>query len=96
VTFYYLSLGKRLKRKELDFVTDKLTNSIESITSDLLSLQILHSFIKGLISLEIKNDHVYMYLVESTLFSKGKSKIYSGLPGNLVAFACKLSFQKGL
>ena len=36
-----------------------------------------------------------MHLVESAPFNKGKEKIYSGVPGNLVAFACKLSFQRG-
>jgi hypothetical protein len=51
--------------------------------------------IQGLISLEIKLDHVYMHLVESAPFNKGKTKMYSGVPGNLVAFACKLSFQRG-
>ncbi|MCX6274023.1 MAG: hypothetical protein NTV09_02285 [Bacteroidetes bacterium] len=53
------------------------------------------SVIQGLISLEVKNDHVYMHLVENAPFNKGKNKIYSGVPGNLVAFACKLSFQRG-
>ncbi len=53
------------------------------------------TIIQGLISVEIKSDHVYMHLVESAPFNKGKSKIYSGVPGNLVAFACKLSFQRG-
>lgn len=53
------------------------------------------SIIQGLISLEVKSDHVFMHLVESAPFNKGKSKIYSGVPGNLVAFACKLSFQRG-
>ncbi len=53
------------------------------------------SVIQGLISLEIKLDHVYMHLVESAPFNKGKTKIYAGVPGNLVAFACKLSFQRG-
>lgn len=51
--------------------------------------------IQGLISLEMKSDHVYMHLVESAPFNKGKMKIYAGVPGNLVAFACKLSFQRG-
>lgn len=50
---------------------------------------------QGIISLEIKPDHVYMHLVESAPFNKGKSKVYAGVPGNLVAFACKLSFQRG-
>ena len=53
------------------------------------------SVIQGLISLEVKSDHVYMHLVESAPFNKGKTKIYVGIPGNLVAFACKLSFQRG-
>lgn len=51
--------------------------------------------IQGLISIEIKTDHVYMHLVESAPFNKGKTKMYAGVPGNLVAFACKLSFQRG-
>lgn len=51
--------------------------------------------IQGLVSLEIKLDHVYMHLVESAPFNKGKTKMYAGVPGNLVAFACKLSFQRG-
>jgi hypothetical protein len=53
------------------------------------------SIIQGLISLEVKSDHVYMHLVENAPFNKGKTKIYAGVPGNLVAFACKLSFQRG-
>lgn len=36
-----------------------------------------------------------MHLVESAPFNKGKRKVYSGVPANLVAFACKLSFQRG-
>lgn len=51
--------------------------------------------IQGLVSLEIKADHVYMHLIENAPFNKGKTKIYAGVPGNLVAFACKLSFQRG-
>ncbi|MCA6363713.1 MAG: hypothetical protein IM638_11805 [Bacteroidetes bacterium] len=51
--------------------------------------------IQGLISLEVKTDHVYIHLIESAPFNKGKNKMYAGVPGNLVAFACKLSFQRG-
>ncbi len=36
-----------------------------------------------------------MHLIESAKFNRGKTKIYSGVPGNLVAFACKVSFDKG-
>lgn len=50
--------------------------------------------IQGLISLSDQDDHIYMHLIESAKFNKGKAKIYAGVPGNLVAFACKLSFDK--
>ena len=36
-----------------------------------------------------------MHLIESAKFNKGKHKVYVGVPGNLVAFACKLSNDKG-
>ena len=64
---------------------------------ELYKLNIVNNptIIQGLISLEVKSDHVYMHLVESAPFNKGRSKMYSGVPGNLVAFACKLLFQRG-
>lgn len=119
----------------LDFIVDKLTNSIENVVTgdsfatdisvlfstdlknitkekgwvfdwkseykkperDVYKLTIVNNqtIIQGLISLEVKSDHVYMHLVESAAFNKGKIKVYVGVPGNLVAFACKLSFQRG-
>jgi hypothetical protein len=51
--------------------------------------------IQGLISLSDQGDHIYMHLIESAKFNKGKHKLYAGVPGNLVAFACKLAFEKG-
>ncbi|HEY3369804.1 MAG TPA: hypothetical protein VGK10_03085 [Prolixibacteraceae bacterium] len=36
-----------------------------------------------------------MHLTESSKFNKGKNKIYLGVPGNLVAYACKVSVDKG-
>lgn len=126
---------KNQQNIELDFIIDKLTNSIENVVTgdsfatditlislaelktvsrknnwqfdwklefkqpqrDVYKLTIVNnqSIIQGLISLEIKSDHVYMHLVESAPFNKGKAKVYAGVPGNLVAFACKLSFQRG-
>ena len=53
------------------------------------------SVIQGLISLTVRNDHVYMHLIESAPFNKGREKVYAGVPGNMVAFACRLSFQRG-
>jgi hypothetical protein len=51
--------------------------------------------VQGLISITFRDDHVYMHLIESAPFNKGKNKTYLGVPGNLVAFACRVSFQRG-
>lgn len=127
-------MGRR-KINELDFIIDKLTNSIENIITgdsfpteisvlnmndlksiskkdgwvfnwrnelkqperDIFKLTIVGnpSIIQGLISLEVKTDHVFIHLIESAAFNKYKTKVYAGVPGNLVAYACKLSFQRG-
>lgn len=121
--------------KALDFVVDKLTNSVENVVTgdsfqtevslvskaDLKSVTKKNSWlfdwkfehkqperevykltilgnphvIQGLICLEAKSDHIYMHLVENAPFNKGKAKMYAGVAGNLVAFACRLSFQRG-
>ena len=120
---------------ELDFLIDKLTNSIENIVTgdsfqtevSLVSMFDLKkitksnkwlfdwtyehkqperevykltitgnpTIIQGLMCIEIKSDHVYMHLVENAPFNKGQNKMYAGVAGNLVAFACRLSFQRG-
>ena len=36
-----------------------------------------------------------MSLIESNKFNRGDKKIYLGVPANLVAFGCKVSFDKG-
>jgi len=51
--------------------------------------------IQGLLSLTVEADHIFMNLLESAPFNIGKQKLYEGVAGNLVAFACKVSFQKG-
>lgn len=126
---------KNDKNIGLDFIVDKLTNSIVNVVTgdsfkteisvltkselklvtkkngwvfdwrkelkdpsrDIYKLTIIGnpSVIQGLLSVEVKEDHVFMHLVESAPFNKGKTKMYSGVPGNLVAFACKVSFQRG-
>jgi hypothetical protein len=65
---------------------------------DVYKLTIMQNptIIQGLISFSIEPDHVFMHLLESAPFNVGKSKIYNGVPGNLVAFACKISFLNGL
>ena len=126
---------RKVKRIELDFIVDKLTNSIENIVTgdsfptevsivtrddlrlatkkngwvfnwltefkqperEVYKLTIINNpnVIQGLLSVQVKPDHVYMHLIESAPFNKGKTKMYAGVPGNLVAFACKFSFQRG-
>ncbi len=125
---------KREKQKGLDFVVDKLTNSIENTsTREVFDTEIVKltikdfaqikksswvfdwikdlndknktvykltttnnpTIIQGLLSIEDKQDHIFMHLLESAKFNKGKNKIYFGVPGNLVAFACKISVDKG-
>jgi hypothetical protein len=51
--------------------------------------------IQGLLSISDYNDHFYLHLIESAPFNLGKNKLYEGVPGNLFAFTCKLSWDKG-
>ncbi len=122
------------KNLGLDFIIDKLTNSIENTltgevfdtaivkitsinknhivkkdwqfawnselkdkTKEIFKLTTVNnsSIIQGLVSIEDKQDHIFMHLIESATFNKGKAKVYFGVPGNLVAFACKFSMEKG-
>jgi len=73
------------------------TNELKLPSREVYKLTITNNpnIIQGVMSLEVKTDHVYMHLIESAPFNIGKNKTYLGVPGNLVAFACKLSFQRG-
>ncbi|MEO6582723.1 MAG: hypothetical protein ABIO05_00270 [Ferruginibacter sp.] len=51
--------------------------------------------VQGLISFTINTDHIYMDLLENAPFNLGRSKLYEGVAGNLVAYVCKISFQYG-
>ena len=92
-----------MDQNDLKSITKKdgwLFNWKEEFTKpdrDVYKLTIVNNqkVIQGLVSLSVKPDHVYMHLIESASFNKGKNKVYAGVPGNLVAFACKLSFQRG-
>lgn len=53
------------------------------------------NIIQGLISITEREDHVYMHLIESAPFNLGQKKVYLGVPGNLVAFVCRISFHRG-
>ena len=66
-------------------------------TKDVFKLTITHNstVIQGLLSLSNESDHVYMHLLESAPFNMGQGKLYEGVAGNLVAYACKIAFQLG-
>jgi hypothetical protein len=52
--------------------------------------------IHGLISWELQQGFLYTTLLENAPFNIGKDRqIFKGVAGNLVAFACKISFEKG-
>jgi len=121
-------------KRPLDFIIDKLTNSIENIsTGEVFDTEVMRmtnkdtelikksdwqfdwimeiqdtskevfklttvnnrTIIQGLLSIEDKQDHIFMHLIESAKFNKKKGKVYVGVPGNLIAFACKISVDKG-
>ena len=52
------------------------------------------TIIQGLICFTDKKDHIFMPLIESSKFNKGRQKLYKGVAGNLVAFGFKVSFEK--
>ncbi|MFN4881056.1 MAG: hypothetical protein ACK5FC_05440 [Bacteroidota bacterium] len=92
-----------LSKSDLKLITKKngwLFNwkkEFESTEKEVYKLSILHNehIAQGLISISIKPDHIFLNLIESALFNRGENKLYEGVPGNLVAFACRLSFQRG-
>lgn len=53
------------------------------------------TIIQGLIGLRVMEAWIYMDLIESAPFNRGKTKMYAGVLGNLVAFACKQSLDYG-
>lgn len=53
------------------------------------------AIIQGLLCLEDRKDHIFIHLLESAKFNRGQNKLYLGVAGNLVAFACKVSFDNG-
>lgn len=53
------------------------------------------TLIQGLLSLQSAQNYVEMHLVETAPHNFGHSKKYVGVPGNLVAFACKMSYDLG-
>lgn len=72
-------------------------SEFDDIKKEVYKLTILNNsnIIQGLLSLSIEQDHVFINLLESASFNIGRNKIYEGVAGNLVAYACKISFQRG-
>jgi hypothetical protein len=89
-----LDLKEITKKKGWNFSWKSEFNDIKK---EVYKLTIEHNpnIIQGLLSLTIESDHIYMNLLESSPFNIGKNNLYEGVAGNLVAYACKLSFQKG-
>lgn len=93
----------RLTKADLKTVTKKKgwlfnwTRELKQNDREVYKLTIVNNptVIQGLVSFTIRTDNVFMHLVESAPFNIGQNKIYEGVPGNLVAFACKASFNNG-
>jgi hypothetical protein len=64
---------------------------------DVFKLTILGNptVIHGLISIAQMQGYLEIYLIESAPFNYGKNKMHYGVAGNLIAFACKRSFELG-
>lgn len=92
-----------LKKSDLGHLTKKngwkfnWKTEFNDMTKEVYKLTIVNNpdIIQGLISISRESDHVFLNLLESAPFNLGKNKLYEGVPGNLVAYACKLSFQIG-
>src|ERR1035437_2791930 len=85
---------KQIKKTDWQFDWKK---EIKDRTKELYKLTTVNNptIIQGLLSIEDKQDHIFMHLIESAKFNKHKVKVYLGIPGNLVAYACKVSVDKG-
>jgi predicted dithiol-disulfide oxidoreductase (DUF899 family) len=72
-------------------------SELEDNTKEVYKLTITNNpnIIQGLLSFTVQPDHLYMDLLESAPFNRGRNKLYEGVAGNLVAYACKVSFQQG-
>lgn len=53
------------------------------------------TIIHGLVSLKMEEDHVFVSIIENAPFNIGKTKLYKGVPANLFAYACKVSWDLG-
>jgi hypothetical protein len=72
-------------------------SELKNDLNEVYKLTIVHNsdIIQGLLSIKKEADYIYMNLLENAPFNIGNNKLYEGVAGNLVAFACRLSFQYG-
>jgi hypothetical protein len=93
-TEFHLVSAKEIKKKDWLFdwkkEFSKKNNEIYKMTIEGNS-----GIIQGLISLSIGKGFVFVDLVESAAFNRGKEKMYEGVGGNLFAFACFRSQEMG-
>jgi hypothetical protein len=94
ITQLYRQDQKQIKMVEWVFEWHK---EFENTANQIFKLTTINNpkIIQGLICFSDKHDHIFMNLIESAKFNKGKHKLYRGVTGNLVAFGCKVSFEKG-
>jgi len=90
-----LSIKDNRKIKKADWLFD-WKKELKDSTKEVYKLTTINNLtiIQGLLSIEDKQDHIFMHLIESSSFNKGKNKVYWGVPGNLVAYACKVAFER--
>ena len=100
----FLTEVSRLTKVDLTQITKKngwsfnWKTELEDNTKEVCKLTITNNpnIIQGLLSFTVQPDHIYMDLLESAPFNRGKKKLYEGVAGNLVAYACRVSFQHDL
>ena len=92
-----------LEKADLKFITKKSGWNFNWTTEFIapqkqvfkLVLEKKPKIIQGLVCFEQRADHIFMPLIETAPHNFGKTKKYFGVAANLVAFGCKLSFERG-
>ncbi len=72
-------------------------SEFNNLSKEVYKLTIVNnpSIIQGFLSISVEDDHIFMNLLENAPYNTGKQKLYEGVAGNLVAYTCQVSFQKG-
>ena len=86
---------KKVQKKNGWFFNWKVEHNLPDREVYKLTIVNNANIVQGIASLTVRTDNVFLHLIENAPFNKGKEKLYEGVAGNLVAFACRLSFQRG-